>query len=663
MPARAQSRRERKTDVNVRLPVRFSLIATAPAARARRGFTLLEILVALGAVVVVAVGLATIFRSVGDTVSAGRRLSRQSQIGKLLEQQLRADIESITRDGFLVVRQQYADRDADGLLDRTGANADVIPLFEGQEADRQRLRRSDEIIFFRKGTFQSQRAPLGDDTWRAKSNEAMIYYGHGQRRREDDPSTGLDQVREPKVNDANNPVATATDDVRLGRFIDDNPNATADAWSLLRKTTLLVPISTSDGTLPAGAIYDVIATNIDAKRDKESQIAGQPAAPSIFRGINRGMGPEFPTTEFPYGRFDDHVWVSDAGLPIGNNYERSIGPDFMPGPSLASGLVDVATTSLAEIRTQVLGYADTRPVAAGFAPIFAMPGELGLLSPAFPSPSATFSFSRVNNPTAVPASRPGTYESIDYMHGWMSNAFPGRAAAANGSDQFNLDGVGLGTDDITGVRPRYMPGAERLYDLLALTPGNLEESRELANMLADRRMLQSSVLLSNCTEFIVEWTFGEVDADGSQTGNVGSTIWYGPREIATAGPSVARDGVVGHFVYSDTAGARGNVETPVLRRDGSFGTPHAVTPRLIYGYTPSDLDGEPVSVTSYFGYVDPTFDPDLDSNGSADDAVDAAQQTLPWRWPSMIRMRVTVSDPIDKELESTFEYVFSLPAQ
>lgn len=647
--------------MNVRLSDNSVPRFLAPASRGRRGFTLLEILVALGAVVVVAVGLATIFRSVGDTVSAGRRLSRQNQIGKLLEQQLRADIENMTRDGFLVVRQQYADRDADGILDRTGANADRIPLFEGQEADRQRLRRSDEIIFFRKGTFESQRAPLGDETWRAKSNEAMIYYGHGQRRREDDPTTGLDNVQEPKVNDANNPVATATDDVRLGRFIDDNPNATADAWSLLRKTTLLVPISTSEGTLPAGAIYDVVAANVDAKRDKESQIAGQPAAPSIFRGINRGMGPEFPTTEFPYGRFEDHVWLSNGGLPIGNNYETTIGPDFMPGPSLASGLVDIATTSLAEIRTQVLGYADTRPVAAGFAPIFAMPGELGLLSPAFPAPSATFSFSPVTNPTAVIASRPGTYESIDYMHGWMSNAFPGRASAANGSDQFNLDGVGFGTDDITGVRPRYMPGAERLYDLLALTPGNLTESRDLANMLADRRMLQSAVLLAGCTEFIVEWTFGEVDADGSVTGSSGATIWYGPREDPAA--TVARDGVVGYFRYSDLAGDVGNVETPVLRRDGSFGTAHAVTSRLIYGLTPDDANGEPVSVTSFFGYVDPTFDPDLDGNGSVNDPADAAQQTLPWRWPSMIRMRVTVSDPIDKELESTYEYVFSLPAK
>jgi len=647
--------------VNARLLANLASTSPASNLRARRGFTLLEILVALGAVVVVAVGLATIFRSVGDTVSAGRRLSRQNQIGKLLEQQLRADVEAMTADGFLVVRQQYADRDADGVLDRTGNNADRIPLFEGQEADRQRLRRSDEILFFRKGTFQSQRAPLADESWRAKSNEAMIYYGHGQRRREDDPNSGLLNVQQPKVNDSNNPAATAADDVRLGRFVDDNPNATADAWSLLRKTTLLVPINSSEGTLPAGAIYDINAADIDTKRDKESQIAGQPAAPSIFRGINRGMGPEYPNTQFPYGTFDSHVWLSNNTGPIGGNYETAVGPEFMAGPSLASGLVDIATSSLAEIRTQVLGYADTRATQPGFAPIFAMPGELGLLSPAFPPPSATFSFTPVANPTAVPVSRPGTYESLDYMHGWMSNAFPGRAGAANGSDQFNLDGVGFGADDIAGVRPRYMPTAERLYDLLSLTPGNPEESRDLANMLADRRMLQSSVLLSNCTEFIVEWTFGEVDADGSVTGTPGSTIWYGPREDPTQ--ATATDGVFGYFAYNDTDGAIGNVKTDVLRRDGTFATPHAVTSRLIYGLTPSDADGEPISVTSYFGYVDPTFNPDLDSNGNVNDAADAAQPTLPWRWPSMIRMRVTVSDPIEKELESTFEYVFSLPAK
>jgi prepilin-type N-terminal cleavage/methylation domain-containing protein len=91
---------------------------TANVSSTRRGFTLLEILVALGAVVVVAVGLASIFRSVGETVSAGRRLSRINQVSKLLEQQLRSDFGRMTRDGFLAIRQGYADRNGNGTFER-----------------------------------------------------------------------------------------------------------------------------------------------------------------------------------------------------------------------------------------------------------------------------------------------------------------------------------------------------------------------------------------------------------------------------------------------------------------------------------------------------------------------------------------------------------------
>lgn len=620
----------------------------------RRGFTLLEILVALGAVVVVAVGLATIFRSVGDTVSAGRRLSRINQVSKLLEQQLRADFESMTRDGFLVIRQQYADRDADGILRRTGASADTIPLFADQEADRQRLRRVDEVLFFRKGTFRSQRAPLGDESWRTASNEAMLYYGHGQRRREDD----TDNVVEPKLNDLNHQGAQA-DDVRLGNQTPGNPNAVASSWSLLRNVTLLVPPSTSEGVLPTGAIYDIAANEVNVKADKECQIAGQPAAASIFRGINRGAGPETPSNDFPFGSLREYVWLSD-NAQIGRNYQQALGPDFSASPSLASGLVDVATTSLAEIRSQVLGYADLRTQAVGLQPIALMPGEV---APDFLPPTSSFSFSLVADATQVQPARPNPYESLDYMHGWMSNAFPGRAAAQSGSEQFSLDDVGLSQDDVPGTRPRYTPTAERLYDLLALAPNSPAESRSLANLLADRRMLQSSILLSNCTEFIVEWSFGESDPDGSYTGVEGTTLWYGPRE-RTGNNVLPRDGVMGYYLYNNNPGEVGYVGTNVLQRDGQFtNRHHPVSPRLIYGHEVSDEDGQAIGATSYFGYVDPTFDADQTGDGDANDDGDAASTTLPWRWPSLLRVRVTIADPIDPSIETSFEYVFAVPAK
>ena len=646
----------------------------------RRGFTLLEILVALGAVIVVAVGLATIFRSVGDTVSAGRRLSRVNQVSKLLEQQLRTDFGTISRDGFLAIRQQYADRNGDGVLQRTGNAADVIPLFVGQEADRQRLRRIDEVIFFRKGSFETQRPSLSDETWRAKSDEAMLYYGHGQQRRTDD----TDNVEQPKVNDTNQAEQPNNEDLRLGRRPDPgnlpNPNLAANSWSLLRNVTLLVPLNTSEGVLPTVAIYDIPANDNLRKRDKECQIAGQPAAASIFRGINRGSGPETPNRDLPFGEIGNYAWYSDQADGIADNYNRAIGANFTPSPNLASGLVDIATTSLAEIRSQVLGYADTRipaapPADVGFSPIIAFPGELGLISPAFPAPGSTFSFSPVGSPPNSITQRPSPYESVDYMHAWMSNAFPGRAAAANNSDQFELDGVGFGSEDAAGIRPRYSASAERLYDLLARasdTTNSLSavQSRNVASILADRRMLQSSVLLASCTEFIVEWSFGETDLDGSVTGTPGTTIWYGPRENPLPPPAPNRDGVFGYYKYNPQVDEVGHIGTAVQRRDGTIAPDHhPVSNRLIYGYDLApgandrgDEDGSPISITSYFGYLDPTFNPSLDLDADNTEPEDAAQTTMPWRWPSMIRVRATIADPIDPSIETTFEYVFSVPS-
>src|SRR5262252_2906544 len=77
--------------------------------RSRRGFTLMEIVVAVGAVALVAVGLASIFDTVGKTVTGGKRASNLNTYAGLLEAQLRADFAAMTRDGFLVIRQQWVD--------------------------------------------------------------------------------------------------------------------------------------------------------------------------------------------------------------------------------------------------------------------------------------------------------------------------------------------------------------------------------------------------------------------------------------------------------------------------------------------------------------------------------------------------------------------------
>ncbi|MCW5766414.1 MAG: prepilin-type N-terminal cleavage/methylation domain-containing protein, partial [Phycisphaeraceae bacterium] len=88
----------------------------------RRAFTLVEVLVAIGAVALLAVGIAQIFSVIGKTVGAGRRLSNLTTFANVLERRLRADVESITRDGFIVVRHDVAAGGAAIALSPTDAS-------------------------------------------------------------------------------------------------------------------------------------------------------------------------------------------------------------------------------------------------------------------------------------------------------------------------------------------------------------------------------------------------------------------------------------------------------------------------------------------------------------------------------------------------------------
>ena len=51
----------------------------------QKGFTLVEVLIAVGAVSLIAIGLARVFSATGETVRAGRRLSNLNEYASLIE--------------------------------------------------------------------------------------------------------------------------------------------------------------------------------------------------------------------------------------------------------------------------------------------------------------------------------------------------------------------------------------------------------------------------------------------------------------------------------------------------------------------------------------------------------------------------------------------------
>ncbi len=185
---------------------------------------------------------------------------------------------------------------------------------------------------------------------------------------------------------------------------------------------------------------------------------------------------------------------------------------------------------------------------------------------------------------------------------------------------------------------------------------------------ADQMALASSVFIPSCTGFIVEWTFGMVED--------GQMIWHGLDrwiDLDGDGRMIAEEMVARPYL--------GGMKIPLMIR-GPRGlvTPNPGNPNA--PVSPAGLDAWPVNpvlihgrraveeelLTSYFGYFDPTFNPDLRDNagnrtpdGDIEDIGDALSPTLPWAWPSLIRITLTLTDPNDPTFEQTFQFVFETP--
>jgi prepilin-type N-terminal cleavage/methylation domain-containing protein len=596
----------------------------------RRGFTLMEMVVAVGAVALVAVGLASIFDTVGKTVAGGKRVSNLNTYAGLLEKQMRTDFEAMTRDGFLMIRQQWVDRNADGIYDRA---ADVVQVSPMDLA--QRGRRMDEIQFFVNGRFASGRMPLFPGV-QASSGVAAVYYGHGQT---SDPPSPPDSAHPtykkpfPKVSDhGGSPGAT----LGLGGL-----NHYAGNWTLLRHLTLLCKPGSAD-TIP---VPDNVSNLFgrDPKNPREhvfftdqlTQASLIPAASSLFRSV---------ALNFPAGEATFRAMADGGG-----QFNR---------PLRGSGLIDIASTDLSELRAYITS-CQTYP-----SQITANPNSL-------PPPSRIFVPERDELSDQFRHARPApnNYTDTDRIHAWMQDTWP--------TDSRNLAAMATANDippdtaagDIVGARIRYEPDSPDLLTAMSAMPdgtplpANFDpqslQGLQVSQARADQLMLGRSILVPHCSEFIVEWSFGNTDAKGE-------VVWHGPRRQAdTNGNGVidVNDGIVVRPYPFDAQNFERDKDVLIGTRTDANGThaaTHRVTDRLIYGFSPvhDDTTPEEACLTSYFGWTDPTYIP---PQSTAQNLYNVVSQ-VDWPWPRMIRVTVTLSDPQDPTIESTFQYVFSTPA-
>lgn len=618
----------------------WSRSGRAPGA-GRGAFTLIEILVAVGAVAIVSVGLAAVFDAVGKTVAGGRRVNHLNAAAALLEQRMRSDFDSITRDGFIVIRQQFADANNDRRIVR---NQDAIPLHSNEPFNRWRLRRIDEIMFFARGEFTSGREPL-HPAYVAHSDTARIYYGHGQRRIED--LTPNSWYLRPNLGDAQGDADAAN--AKLGRLVADNPNRYAADWTLLRHATVLADPRTANANAPQTPVLDLDPRQInDLKRmmDRDCQVALLPAASSVFRSLNAagarvGTLGQVTAPNVANPQDPEHcMWADDPRYPT----NPAIRPQF------ASGLLDVVTNSMEEIRWIVTTMNGT-------------PADLQLNASNWQFPAGWKSFQAVPSPTSnlwpygvmdlskslPPYTARGTAQ-MEIARRWMSDAMPTKSDWSEVASSATEPWPG-------GVRMRYEPQPPDymgvLTDATLNPPGSPQSSRRLAQLRADQLMLASGNFMARCTEFQVEWSFGQMDPLNNDI------IWYG------AWVDVDNDGrpEITRYPFAGTQSVQ--LKVPYKRNDGQTAE-YFMNPDLLYG----DLTGRQLDLplTTYFGYVDATANPaplGTDTNNDGDftnDPDDPQTGTVPqWPWPKMIRVTMRLADARDPSIEETFQFVFDLP--
>jgi|TARA_R110002073_G_scaffold104622_3_gene236340 prepilin-type N-terminal cleavage/methylation domain-containing protein len=612
------------------------------ASQIARGFTILEVMVTIGILVLIAAGVSSIFSSVAETVNRGRRVAELNRYAAQFERVMRVDFENMTRDGFLIIAHQTAP----GINPSSGQHDVQLTPSDASDPDQNgrpgRSRRVDEIMFFSRGQYETSRRAISPGMI-AKSTEAAIYYGHGQKRRPDfDASlnTSLNSHQSnlffnPFVNDNNirGNASGGQNQAGLGTPSTDggfNPNQYASDWALLRQVTLLANPQSSGQELP-DQLFGIERINADRQwlEDSDRQVALQPASRSIFNSLTES-GYSTPTTGYVLPK-----WFGDRNIGGAVNASRA-------DPSLrASGLVDIATDDLASIRTILYGLSGSSDTSMDDPTDYwsrSNPQQIqDPMDLSYEDFAEAFWEDTITSPNptdarnvVLPVSGTITPEYLN-VRKWMLDAMP------------SLWDVGP-TEPIQLSRVRYEDIPTRLLYAEDEFDDSDNGDRLKTYAEANQEMLGSSVFIPQCTEFIVEWSFGYIDATITDPFHprYKKLRWHGLERWIDAN----NDGIIDDSGSGFDEGEDQKVADYYNLRPNQPAIPdfdRGPRPELIVGHiaTVGGFGPPPTTEIAAFGY------PDASGND--------------WPWPKFVRVTISIADPLDNTIEETFQMVFDIP--
>ncbi|MEE2908218.1 MAG: hypothetical protein VX527_10370, partial [Planctomycetota bacterium] len=223
-------------------------LLTSPSRRgpARRAFTLTEVLVAVGVLLVIVLVTGRIFKITTDVTSAGEATIDIMQEAAAIEKRIREDVARMTHNGFLVIHSVGVPNDINiQSWDGQGQIGPQPPLLNPTLAVDATLR-CDQLVFFKETAEAAQGwndfASVGNLPAypNAQSVHSMVYYGHGIQLPElgpfipPDPSNGISIGWGHDPYDTNDPGdqgkthRLSPNELKPWRF--DNPALDEDQW-------------------------------------------------------------------------------------------------------------------------------------------------------------------------------------------------------------------------------------------------------------------------------------------------------------------------------------------------------------------------------------------------------------------------------------------------
>lgn len=324
-----------------------------PIAAPARGFTLIELMIAITISLLLMIGVNAVFKTTGQTVGTGQVLSGIARDNRAVLNTLNNDFHAMAGDGPSLIihgEQRWAYRDAQDLaadVDKDPKTQDIngsggTEPFLAQCLYGTRSHRTDMISFFARDFYTRQTGSGSTFFDPATSYEAWVWYGHASLADNAAPSANvpnfLDPGATPQISNPNNFFATQWVLARMANLLRADAGSVSNGY--LQANGTLAPLAKTSPTLPSttpkwvasNGRYDLAQTSIQSfKVALNSAIKTNTPANINSNGNNQSWSYAYGNNSLNF-RFGARSWLPKlAGINAASDSAALIAPCLVTG--------------------------------------------------------------------------------------------------------------------------------------------------------------------------------------------------------------------------------------------------------------------------------------------------------------------------------------------